>query len=138
MALVAGIGQEGVGGGVFVEGFGEGEAGRIIVLLLKGIELGFGVIGALETPEDGAELVEEVELDGVGGVEGFFEFFDEDVVGGGAFVGEARGLRAEAVFEGVLGGFDFALGGCWAGGFLGVAAVGGELLSGRLHHGTPG
>src|SRR5205814_6669722 len=113
MAVVAGIGQEGVGGGVFVEGFGEGEAGRIIVLLLEGIKLRFGVVGALETPENGAELVEEVELDGVGGVEGFFELFDEDVVGGGAFVGEAGGLGAEAVFEGVLGGILFACGGFW-------------------------
>jgi len=131
VTFVARIGEEGVGGGIFVEGFGEGEAGRVVGSLREGVELGLGVIGALETPEDGGELVEEVELDWVGGVEGFFEFFDEDVVGGGAFVGEARGLGAEAVFEGVLGGFVFALRGFWAGGFLGVAAVGGEFAGGE-------
>jgi len=86
-----------------VEGFGESEAGRVVGFLLERIKLRFGVVGALETPEDGGELVEEVELQGVGWVEGFAELFDEDVVGGGAFAFEAGGLGAEAVFEGVLG-----------------------------------
>jgi hypothetical protein len=79
----------------------------------------------LQTPEDGGELVEELLLEGIGGVEGLAEFFEEDVVGDGTFVGGEGGLGAEAVFEGVLGGFLFAAGGFGAGGFGGVAAVGG-------------
>jgi len=110
MALVSGVGEEGVGGGILVEGFGEGEAGRVVVFLAEVVELAFGVVGALEFPEDGAGLVEEVELEGIGGVEGLAQLLDEDVVGGGAFVLEAGGLGAEAVFEGVLGGNLFAPG----------------------------
>jgi hypothetical protein len=86
VALVAGVGEEGIGGGIGVEGFGEGEAGRIVVALLReGVELALGVVGALETPEDGGELVEEVVLEGSWRGGGLAEFFDEDVVGGGAF-----------------------------------------------------
>lgn len=113
-----------------MEGFGQGEAGWVVVFLLEVVELFFGVVGALETPENGGELVEEVELDGVGGAEGLAQLLDEDVVGGGAFVLEAWGLGAEAVFEGVLGGDSFAGGGARAGGLFGVLAVGGEFSGG--------
>ena len=100
------------------------------MFLAEFVELVFGFVGALQAPEEGGELVEEVELEGVLGVEGFFEFFDEDVVGGGAFGFEAWGLGAEAVFEGVLGGVFFAVGSARAGRFFGVAAVGGEFAGG--------
>ena len=63
------------------------------------------------------------------------EFFDEDVVGWAAFAVEARGLGAEGVFEGVLGGLFFAVGGARAGGFLGVGAVGGEFAGGDFAFG---
>jgi hypothetical protein len=131
VALVAGVEEEGVGGGIGVEGFGEGEAGRIVGSLAELVELGFGFVGSLQTPEDGGELVEELFLEGVGGVEGFAELFEEDVVGGGTFVGEERGLGAEAVLEGVLGGVFFAARGFGAGGFGGVAAVGSEFSGGE-------
>jgi len=138
VAFVSGIGEEGVGGGIFVEGFGEGEAGRVVEFLGEGVELGLGVVGALEFPEDGGELGEEVGLDGIARVEVFAEFFDEDVVGGAAFVGESGGLGAEAVFEGVLGGGLFAAGRFWAGGFLGVFAVGRKFAGGDSLFGFDG
>ena len=82
VALVARVEEEGVGGGVFVEGFGEGEAGGIVVFLAEVVELFFGVVGALEPPEDGGDLVEELVLQGAFGAEGFAEFLAEDVVDG--------------------------------------------------------
>ena len=102
------------------------------MFLAEGVELVFGFVGALEPPEDGADLVEEFFLEGVGGAEGFAHFLDEDVVGGGAFVGETGGLGAEGVFQGVLGGILFTGGSFWARRFLGVGAVGGEFAGGEF------
>ena len=53
---------------------------------MERVELVFGFVGALETPEDGGDLVEELVLEGSFGVEGFADFLAEGFVGG---VGDA-------------------------------------------------
>ena len=130
MALVAGEMDEGVGGGIGVEGVGEGLAGEVgaLGIGLEFVELALGVLDALEFPEEGGGLGEEGFLEAGGGVEVLADFLFEDLVGGATFVGEKGGLGAEAVFEGVLGGFGFAGGGAGAGGFFGVFAVRGEAF----------
>ena len=89
-----------------------------------GEDFGFDFGNAVELPGDGNELLGEGELfDGLG-VECFEVALGEKLVVGGVFGGEQGGLRGQAVFEGVEGGFGFAGGGAGAGGFLGVEAVG--------------
>ena len=90
----------------------------------EGEEVAFDVVDALEFPEERGGLGEEVELQGALGVEVLFDFVFEDLVGGGAFIGEEGGIGAEAVFGGVLGGFLFTALGAGPCGFLGVFAVG--------------
>jgi hypothetical protein len=111
-----------------VEGGGQGLAGDLVVFGgVEGEEVAFGVLHALEFPEDLGDLAGQVMLEGGAGVEVGLELGLEDFVGGVAFAGEESGLGA-AVFAGVLGGFGFALRGAGAGGFLCVGAVGGEFF----------
>jgi hypothetical protein len=96
-----------------------------VAVLVFGEDFGFDLRNAVELPGGQDELLGEVELlDGLE-VEFFEVAFGEEVVVGGVFGGEERGLGGEAVFEGVEGGFGFAGGGTGAGGFEGVEAVGG-------------
>jgi hypothetical protein len=46
---------------------------------------------------------------------------------GGIFAGDDVGPGVDAGFEGVERGSGFAFGRCWAGGFLGVEAIGVDL-----------
>ena len=96
MAFVAGEEGEGVAGGVFVEGLGDGLAGGSggIIFGGEGEEVAFDVVDALEFPEEGGGLGEEVELEGANGVEVLFDFVFEGLVGGGAFIGEEGGWGA--------------------------------------------
>jgi hypothetical protein len=68
--------------------------------------------------------VEEVGLGGGLGAVFGAELGDEVVEIGLAFAGEEGGEGVEAMFEGVLGGAEFSVGGAGAGGFLGVCAIG--------------
>jgi hypothetical protein len=133
VALVALEEEERVGGGVFVEGSREGCAGGFVGAAagFEGEQFALGVAQAGEFPESVGELVGEDAGGEGGGVVAFLDFVAVGVVGGFAFVGEAGGLGAEAVFEGVEGGDFLAGGGAWAGGFSGVAAVGGEFALGE-------
>jgi hypothetical protein len=145
------FGHEGMAGGYFVaEEFGgafdaEGEA---VEFLEDGMEEGDG---GGEDFGDGAlhgagveafhleeaelvvdELVEEGDLGGGDGVELEEEILDDlegdlVVMDEGIEIGEGE----DAVFEGIGGGGELALGGTGAGGFEGIGAIGGE--GGRGH-----
>ena len=84
--------------------------------------------GTLEPPCQIDDAVGEHFFDVALRVQLFGELGFEGVVGGGVLVGQDGGGGGEAVPDGVLGDDGFAFFGFGAGGFLGVAAVGGELF----------
>jgi hypothetical protein len=96
-----------------------------VAVFVFGEDFGFDLRDAVELPGGQDELLGEVELlDGLG-VEFFEVALGEEVVVGGVLRRKQWGLRSEAVFEGVEGGFGFAGGGAGAGGFKGIETVGG-------------
>ena len=82
------------------------------------------------TPGDANKLFEEFEFGGCLGL----KFVDE---AGGEFLEDLlvlgfndEGVAVEAKTESVEAGFEFALGGFWAGSLLGITAVCGDLFVG--------
>ena len=90
---------------------------------------------AAELPVVADEDVDVVALFGADGVEAFEVFGGEGLEGGGVFAADDFGLSVDSGLEGVHGAGGFALSGAWAGGFLGVEAIGLDLLDGC--HGGP-
>ncbi len=116
-------------------GVHEGDRGAEAVAGLVeagGEEAGFESRGAQERLLGDSDALEGEELLGVDGlVEGdevvlemgdLLEVFEAD---------DSEGGGGEAVFAGILRGAGLARRGPWAGGFGGVGAIGGELLSGN-------
>ena len=72
-------------------------------------------VEAAEAPFGVGDLADEDEFEDVFGEEVVFELLEEAVVVGGVFVGHNGVAGEESVFESVLGGAGFALGGARAG-----------------------
>jgi hypothetical protein len=107
--------------------------------LAAGDGAGFGAEEAAEAPVGRGDALDEDLFDDGGGGEVLAELSEEGVELGAGLVGlEAggdEGAGEDAVLEGVPAGAGFAGGGAGAGGFEGIAAVGGELVFGG--HGAP-
>jgi hypothetical protein len=116
--MVEGPGGEHDLGGWFFVGGGGG-----LLALFVGEGGGFKGPDAEEAPAADGHGFDEVVLVLGGGAEAAGVGGEEGVEAGRGFAGEEDGAGEEAVGDGVLGGVAFALGGAWAGGFLGVGAV---------------
>jgi hypothetical protein len=100
-----------------------------------GVQAALDADHAAETPVGPGHLAEAELLGLVDGLEGGAEAVEEGLEFGGVLVGEEGVAGGEVVGAAVAGDFGFALGGAWAGGELGVTAVGVDLQLGR--HGAP-
>jgi len=114
--------EAGVVAGEAVEGFFAGVVGEAV--LRAAGEVGFQASDTPEIPGGVDELAEQVELQGALGLEIGLEGGSEEVELFELFGADYEVAGVEAVFEGVLGGAGFALGGAGAGGKLGVGDVG--------------
>jgi len=134
---IAGVGLEGegeAGVGIFGEGFARGVASSFEIvddfLEEHFLEADFDLLGADGAPGVGGELGDQVALvSGLGG-EVLKKAIAESFEVGGGFEGEDGEFGGEPVGDGVEAGIGFAGGGPGAGGFLGVALVGGALRFG--------
>ena len=88
------------------------------------VALGAGVV---ETPGFFGDRTGEEDFHGADGGEVGHHFVAEGVVFDAIFFGHHGGLTGDAVAAGVLAGAPLAFDGAWAGGGLGVDAVGCEL-----------
>jgi hypothetical protein len=100
-----------------------------------GVQAALDADHAAETPVGAGHLAEAELLGLVGGLEGGAEAVEEGLEFGGVLDGEDGVAGGEVVGTAVMGDFGFAFGGAWAGGELGVAAIGVDLRLGR--HGAP-
>jgi hypothetical protein len=89
-----------------------------------GVKAGLDADHAAETPIGPGHLAEAELLGLVGGLEGGAEAVEEGLEFGGVLDREDGVAGAEVVGAAVMGDFGFALGGAWAGGEQGVAAIG--------------
>ena len=133
------IAPEGAGGGhggvdLGVQTFDFGIEG----VMAEGEDVIFDGAGAVETPFVFGDGLGDLEFEGTFGLVGFADGGAEGFEGVAVLIGEDGDLAGEAVTPGVEGGADFALRGFGAGGLLGVAAVGFELLFGGWHGGFSG
>ena len=134
---IAGVGRKGerkAGVRIFGEGALGGEALGLEVVddFLEEdlLEADLDLLGAEGAPGVGGELGDQVALvSGLGG-EVLKEAIAESFEVGGGFEGEDGEFGGEPVGDGVEAGIGFAGGGPGAGGFLGVALVGGALRFG--------
>ena len=103
-------------------------------VLAVGDGAGLGAVEAGQAPVDDGDLLDEERFQRGGGGKLVLERLDEPVEVVAGLVGfQGRrddGLGEDAVLEGVVATDGLALGRAGAGGFLGVAAVGGELFVG--------
>ena len=88
------------------------------------VHAGFDIDEAAEAPAGGGHGGDELEFDGVLGLEAVDVAVEEELVVGVEFVGEDDVVGGEAVAAGVLGGFGFAPGGDGASGLGSVGAGG--------------
>ncbi len=116
-------------------GTGFGLAGAFQAI---GHEAGLDAGHAAETPVGPGHLAEADILVGVGGLEGGAEAVGEGLELGGVLDREDGIAGGEAAGAAVVGDFGFACGGTWAGGELGVAAIGVGLRLGRHWGGSEG
>jgi len=93
--------------------------------------LGFGVVETAEGPLAADEVVHEEACFGVGGKVVVVALVDELLEVGEVFVREDEGFGVDAGFEAVHGGDGLACDRGGAGRFLGVAAIGFNLMDGR-------
>jgi len=115
-------------------GVGDGAEALVILVIPEG---SFRGIEAAKGPFAADEVVHEAAGLGGGGLIVGVIFAGELLEVGGVFAGDDDGLGVEAGFEGVHRGGGLARDGGGAGGFLGVATVGGELLFRRHMRGLP-
>ena len=108
--------------GETVEGFFAGVVGEAV--LRAAGEVGFQASDAAEVPGGVDELTEQVVLEGALGLEIGLEGGSEEVELFELLGADYEVAGVEAMFEGVLGGAGFALGGAGARGELGVRNVG--------------
>jgi hypothetical protein len=117
--LPDGTGRFGGGVGAFVDLAGAFHA--------IGVKAGFDANHAAETPVGPGHLAEAELLGIVGGLVGGAEAVEEGLEFGGVLDREDGVAGGEVVGTAVVGDFGFAFGGAWAGGELGVAAIGVDL-----------
>src|SRR4051794_31061870 len=96
---------------------------------MMGEDLAFDGSETAELPFAGDEDIDEAALFGRAGMEAVVIIAGEGFEFGGVLEREhGFGLGVDAGFEGVAAGGGFAFGGAGSGGFLCVAAIGGELF----------
>jgi len=118
--------------GAISDGLAEGEivVGAVAFLVVVLPELGFGDAEAARNPIAIDEVVHKGAGFGGGRKVEAVVFVDELLEFGEAFGGEEDGFGVNAGSEGVHGGGGLACDGDGAGGFLCVAAIGGNLCGG--------
>ena len=131
-AVEAGEGVEGILIGMAergVLGVEKFSAGKVFVEAFDLIipELGFDAAEAALDPLGGDEGIDESKLGGIGGLVVLVELAGQGFELGGVFAGDDVGPGVDAGFQGVERRGGFAFGRRWAGGFLGVEAIGVDL-----------
>jgi len=122
--------------GFTVEGLGQRnirifEGAPVEVLKLGFPDLGFGLAEAAEEPLGGDHVIDLVALFGEEGLEALVVLGGEGFEIGEVLAADDHGFGVDAGFQGILGSTLFALDGAGASGFLGVEAVGLDLMDGR-------
>jgi hypothetical protein len=122
--------EAGLGTGAVVEGFADGgvRAGVVSVFDLVYQEFGVDPVEAAEAPGGADDVVDPGALDDGLRLAILVEPFGEGGENGGILAGNDGRLGVDSGLKGIHAGGGLALGGAWACGVLGVAAVSLDLI----------